>query len=195
MKARKIPSLTIEEYIAQERDSQSKYEYHDGQIFALAGGTINHGLLCGNVYSELKHVLKQNNANCKPTSSEIKLNIASQNSFVYPDTMVICGPLETSEQDKNAITNPTLIVEVLSKSTSNYDRGDKFFLYKKIPSLQEYVLVEQDKPQVDIFYKKPGTDLWTISRYEGLESNISLQSLSVELKMSALYFDIEGLVL
>ncbi|MFK8103436.1 MAG: Uma2 family endonuclease [Saprospiraceae bacterium] len=191
MKAHKIPKLTVKEYITQEQESNTKYEYHDGEIFALAGGSLNHGLLCGNIYAELRGKLKSKKSSCKPYTSEIKLNIKDRKSYVYPDSMVICGALETSELDENSVTNPTLIVEVLSKSTANYDRGDKFFLYKQIPSLQEYILIEQDRPQVDVFYKKPGTDLWSISRFEGLENKIKLQSIKIEISMAELYFDIK----
>jgi len=104
--------------------------------------------------------------------------------------MVICGEVETSENDVHSVSNPILIVEILSKSTANYDRGDKFFLYKQIPSLQEYVLIEQDKAQVDVFYKRPGSDLWKISRFEGLNTKVKLQSIEIEIEMSELYFDI-----
>lgn len=191
MKAHKLPKLSIEEYLTQEKESGIKYEYHDGQIFALAGGSINHGLLCGNIYAELRNKLKESKANCKPVTSEIKLNIKSENSFVYPDTMVICGNLQKSEEDKNAVTNPILVVEVLSQSTANYDRGDKFHLYRQLDSLQEYVLIEQDKPLVELYYKKTGTDLWRIRRVEGLQSKIVFQSVNIEIAMQDLYYDID----
>jgi len=191
MKAHKMPRLTIEEYMLQERERGQKYEYHDGKIFALAGGSVNHGLLCGNIYAELRNQLKIKESGCKPINSEIKLNITKENCFVYPDTMVVCGDLEKSESDINSVTNPVLIVEVLSKSTSDYDRGDKFFLYRQIPSLQEYVLIEQNRPQVEVFYKKPETDLWQITRFEGLNSKIVFQSLGIKIEMSELYFDID----
>ncbi|MGB1205389.1 MAG: Uma2 family endonuclease [Chitinophagales bacterium] len=190
MKAHKIPLLSVPEYIIQEQENHTKYEYHNGKIFALAGGTLHHGLLCGNIYAELRSHLKTKKSECKPFTSEIKLRIKTRNSFVYPDAMMICGKIETSQQDKNAVTNPILVVEVLSKSTANYDRGDKFFLYRQIPSLREYVLISQDKPQVDVFYKKQNTDLWQITRFEGLENAILLQSLNLKIAMSDLYFDI-----
>ena len=191
MKAHKLPNYTIEEYIVHERESGQKYEFHNGKIFALAGGTVNHGLLCGNIYAELRSKLREKGSNCKPTTSEVKLSILKENSFVYPDAMVICGDLQKSNSDKHSVTNPILIVEVLSNSTSTYDRGDKFYLYRQIPSLQEYVLIEQDRPQVEVYYKRLNTDLWMITRFEGLESNVRLQSIEIEIQMSELYFDIE----
>lgn len=187
MKAHKIPKLTIAEYREQEVTTGIKYEYHDGEIYALAGGSINHATLCGNIYSELRNGLKNKNSNCRPFTSEIKLNIESKNSFVYPDSIVICGDIETSKNDENAVINPVLIVEVLSKSTSDYDRGDKFHLYRQIEGLQEYVLIAQDKPVVEVFFKKTGTDLWSINRIEGLEKVIELNSINLKIEMSELY--------
>ena len=191
MKAHKLPELSVEEYIAHERETGVKYEYHNGKIFALAGGTLNHGLLCGNIFLELSSKLKDNNSGCKPVNSEVKLNIKSKNSFVYPDSMVICGEMEIAESDQNSITNPVLIVEVLSKSTADHDRGDKFYLYRQISTLQEFVLIEQEKPIVEVYYKPPQTDSWQISRFEGLDSNVILKSLNLKIKMSDLYYDIK----
>lgn len=191
MKVHKLSRLTIEEYIQQEIDSGMKYEYHDGKIYAMAGGTLNHGLLCGNSYSELRNNLRNKGSNCKPITSEVKIHIKRKNSFVYPDAMVICGDIEKSEDHNNAVINPILIVEVLSKSTADYDRGDKFYLYRQLPSFREYVLIEQKKYVVDVHYKSPKSDLWRITRYEGLDQMIKLQSLDIEISMKELYFDID----
>lgn len=193
MKAHKIPTFTIKEYLNHEAETNTKYEYHSGQIFALAGGTINHGLLCANIYSEIRNQLRKSSSNCKPLSSEIKLHVKSDkyNSFLYPDTMVICGELEESDTNPNAVKNPVLIVEVLSKSTADYDRGDKFHIYRQIPTLQEYILIEQDKYVVDIHYKNPKSDLWRITRIEGEESDINLQSLNISISMKNLFFDVK----
>jgi Uma2 family endonuclease len=185
------PNLTVAEYIQHEIDTNQKYEYHDGKIYALAGGSINHGLLCGNIYAEIRNELKKKKSNCKAFTSEVKLNIKAKNNFVYPDTMVVCGDMETSENDKNAVSNPILVVEVLSKSTAEYDRGDKFYFYRQIPTLQEYVLIDQSRYVVEVFYKKENHDLWSILRYKGLEAIIQLQSIGLDISMKELYFDIE----
>ena len=105
--------------------------------------------------------------------------------------MVICGEIEKTGETKDAVSNPTLIVEVLSKSTSEYDRGDKFYFYRQIPTLQEYVLIDQSRYVVEVFFKKGKNDLWRISRYEGLDQMINLQSLGIEISMKELYFDIK----
>jgi Uma2 family endonuclease len=193
MKAYKLTERSIKEYIQHERETGEKYEYHNGQIYALAGGTINHRLLCGNIYSEIRKGFREQNSNCKPVNSDVKLHVLGKknNSFMYPDTMVICGDIESSKDDKNSINNPILIVEVLSKSTADYDRGDKFFIYRELASLQEYILIEQDKPVVDIHYKNPKGFLWRILRVEGLDSYIELQSIGISISMKELYFDID----
>ena len=191
MKAQKVQKISIEEYLALETANDTKYEYHNGQVYALAGGSINHALICGNVYTELRRGLKEKDSNCRTFNSELRLYIQSKNSFVYPGAMVVCGAYELAENEKNSITNPTLIVEVLSKSTAGYDRGDKFNFYRQIPTLQEYVLIEQEKPGVDVYYKKEGTDLWSIKSYDDLNEKISFQSLDVSVKLSDLYEDVK----
>lgn len=191
MKAHKLPKITVEEYIQHEIETGQKYEFHDGLIYALAGGSIEHALLIGNVYSELRSGLKKKGSNCKPITNDAKLHIEKENKFVYPDTMVICGNLNRSSKSNDAITNPILIVEVLSKSTTEYDRGDKFYFYRQIPTLQEYVLIEQSRYVVEVYYKKDKNDLWRISRYEGLNQIITLQSIDIQISMKELYFDID----
>lgn len=187
MKAYNLPKLTVAEYIKQEEESDCKYEYHDGKIYALAGGSLNHGLISGNAHLEIGIAVRNKGKNCLPFNSDVKLHIASTNSYVYPDAMVICGEIEEAEQNKEAVTNPVLIIEVLSKSTSSYDRGDKFYLYRQIPNFREYVLIEQDKYIVDVHYKHENSDLWKITRYEGLDKTVKFHSLEIEVSMESLY--------
>lgn len=193
MKAQELSRLTIEEYINHEIETGQRYEYHNGQLYAMSGGTINHGILCGNIYAELRNSLRNKPSACKALTGEVKLHIPSENAFVYPDAMVVCGEMQRSERDTNALTNPTLIVEVLSKTTESYDRGDKFYKYRQIPTLQEYVLIEQEKIVVEIYSKHANTDLWRISRVEGLDQMITFHSLGVAISMKDLYSDVEGL--
>ncbi len=187
MTAQSLQQLSIKEYVELEQSTQTKYEYHNGEVFALAGGTINHSLLCGSIYGELRHQLKAKNKDCLAFTSEMKLNIAHSKSYVYPDAMVVCGEYKIGADYKHAITNPVLIVEVLSKSSADYDRGDKFYKYRTIDSFQEYLLIEQDKPQVELFYRKKDAHTWQIDRFEGLDAVFPLQSLSIEISMNALY--------
>lgn len=188
MNVQPVQHLTISEYLALERETETRYEYHNGEVTAMAGGTIAHGLLCGNVFGELRTALRNKGKGCTPTTSEVKIHIQATNRILYPDAAVTCGQLEPSEAAAGAITNPTVIFEVLSKSTAGYDRGEKFYHYRQLDSLQEYVLLEQDKPQIELYRKQSG--LWDISRISGLDSVLYLASLDVHLKLSELYQDI-----
>lgn len=183
-------NLTLKEYIDLEQSTGQKHEFHNGEVFALAGGSLEHALLIGNMYSGLRAALSQKESDCKPITNDAKLHIPKLNKYLYPDTMVFCGEMERSATFQDALVNPTLIVEVLSKSTSEYDRGDKFYFYRQIPTLREYVLVEQDRYVVEVYYKPTKKALWNIMRYTGLEERIHFQSLEVNLSMNDLYYDI-----
>jgi len=187
MKAQTTPNLSVEEYLRQEIETDTKYEYHDGKIYSLADETLNHGIISGNVYSDISVELEKNDLNYLPFNSTIKLHIESINSYVYPDCMVVCGEIEKSPSNENAVINPVLIIEVLSKSTASYDRGDKFYFYRQIPTFKEYVLIEQDKHVVDVHLKGDSSDFWKITRYEGLDTIVELESIGVELSMERLY--------
>ncbi len=181
---------SISAYLELEAKSEIKHEYEDGLILAMSGGTIIHGVLCGNIYAEIRRKLKNNRSDCKVLGSEVRIRIKEKASFVYPDAMVICDKIEVSETDKNAIVNPVLVVEVLSESTESYDRGDKFFKYRQLKSLKEYVLINQYKPMVEIFYKKDD-NVWEILRTVSLEKSFTLKSINATIKMDELYQDTE----
>ncbi len=181
---------SIERYIQYEYTTEAKHEYERGEILMMSGGTINHGVLCGNAYNELRNGLEKSPKNCRALGSEIRIYIDKAESIVYPDAMVICGEIETSQEDKDAVVNPILVVEVLSKSTESYDRGDKFYKYRQLKSLKEYILINQDKAVVETFYKK-ADNVWEISRISGLNASIELQSIGVHLDMQSLYRDLK----
>ncbi|MGK0365498.1 MAG: Uma2 family endonuclease [Saprospiraceae bacterium] len=188
MQAEKLSKISIEEYIEIEKTNDTKYEYHDGSIYAMAGGTMNHGFICGNIYSTIKASLRAKNKKCTTMTSELKLRIEVKDSYVYPDAMVVCGDIETSDRKPDTVTNPTVIVEVLSKSTAAYDRGDKFYLYRQIESLQEYVLIEQEKAEIEVYTKKG--NLWQITRFTGIDTKLLLSSIDVEIGLSEIYEDV-----
>lgn len=189
MEARKLDNLSVAEYLAIEMTSGDKYEYHDGTIFALAGGTFNHGTICGNIFGELRNKVKDRNKGCKAYTSEIKVYIKKDNSYVYPDAMVVCDEIEHPEDNKDAVANPKLIVEVLSKSTSNYDRGAKFHKYRQLESLEEYILIEQESYAVEIY--KRVNDLWKISRIVGVDAILHLSSIDIDVEMTMIYEGVE----
>lgn len=188
MNTQPVQHLTISDYAALERETETRYEYHNGEVNAMSGGTLAHGLICGNVFGELRTVLRKQGKACTPTTSGVKLHIQATNRFLYPDAMVICDKLKPSEAEPNAVTNPTVIFEVLSKGTAGYDRGEKFYHYRQIDTLQEYILLEQDKPELEMYRRQSG--LWDIVRFSGYESSLYIPSLDTNLKLSELYRDV-----
>jgi Uma2 family endonuclease len=189
MEAHRLENLSIADYIQIEKETDTKYEYHDGKIFAMAGGTVEHGLISGNIYGEMKFALRAKGSNCTPLNSDIKLYLAHANKILYPDAMVVCGEIERSDREVNAIVNPIVIVEVLSKSTESYDRGDKFYAYRQIQSLVEYVLIDQQKAQIEIYHRTG--DLWKITRITGRDARCSLAALDIELSLANIYENID----
>jgi len=187
MEAKKYENVTVSEYIKIEQETSTKHEYHDGKIYDMSGGTVEHGLISGNTYGELKFGLRQKNRQCKAINNDVKLYIPSLNKYLYPDVMVICNGIERSEEEHGVI-NPTVIVEVLSKSTESYDRGDKFYMYRQIESLREYVLINQYKEEVEVFTRQ--NHLWKITRIIGLDQELVLQSINLSIPMASIYEDI-----
>jgi len=187
MTAQRIKKLTVEEYVELEQLTNTKYEYHDGEVFALAGGSFIHSRLCGSIFGELRNETKHKRKNCEAFNSEMKLNIEKHNKYFYPDAMVVCGDIKQPQNFNDAIANPILIVEVLSNKTEAYDRGEKFEKYQSIPSFCEYVLIAQNKPKVEIFYREKNIGYWQINYYESLENTFHLQSLKIDIEMKALY--------
>lgn len=133
--------ISFSDYLTLEEQSEGKYEFHDGFVWAMAGGSLNHGTISGNVFSALSSAIQnKDGSNCRPVNSEVKVYIESANRGVYPDAMVICGEPEFYVNRKDVVTNPKLVVEVLSPNTATFDRGNKFRYYKSLPSFREYIL-------------------------------------------------------
>lgn len=181
--------ISIAEYLEIGDQSEFKYEFHDGEVYAMAGGTLSHARISGNIFFELEAAFRNRKSLCKPFNTDAKVYIKAKNAFVYPDASVVCGKIEETA-DGNGFCNPIVIIEVLSKSTAGYDRGEKFNLYRKLPSLREYVLIEQEKALVEVFSKQENADLWKISTYEGLDASVSLESVELEIPMTQIYLDV-----
>ncbi len=185
-----VAKYTYDAYLALEKEENIKYEFHDGMITAMAGGTPAHALLSMNVGSSLNNELRSSNSSCNVYSSDLKIRVDATNRTYYPDVSVVCDKPHTSEKDSNAITNPILIVEVLSESTAGFDRGAKFAHYREIPSLKQYVLVSQTEAMVDTFFRV-NDNTWEIETLLGLDSDVELKALGITLKMSDIYRQIE----
>jgi len=180
------PRLTLAEYFEAEETALEKHEFHDGEILAMAGGGGDHSLIILNVMGELRNRLK--GKPCLAYESNLRIRVPRHPYCTYPDGSVICGSRETDPKDKSGqtFTNPRLIVEVLSPSTEAYDRGEKFSRYRDIDSFQEYVLVTQTTPRVEVFFRQPeGT--WLFAPYSGIEAVAKLRSLDITLPLAEIY--------
>lgn len=185
-----IQRLSIQEYLDLEASSESKHEFHDGQIFAMAGASRNHGIIGANILTELNLISRKHA--CTTFNGDVKIRIEAANRFVYPEASVICGEIQSSDADPDAIINPMIVAEVLSDSTEAYDRGAKFRLYQQLPSFQEYILIDQYRPIVSVFFLK-GDNIWEMREITDLAEHILLQSLEARISMQEIYRNVEGL--
>lgn len=173
---------TPEEYLAFERKAENRNEYVNGEIFALAGASRKHNLIVWNISGELKHQLK--GKPCEAYLSEMRVKAAR--SYVYPDVVVVCGEPQFEDAYFDTLLNPTLVVEVLSKSTESYNRLAKAAFYRTIESLVEYLLVAREEYRVEQ-YVKQADGRWLLSDVRSLESVIELKSIDCSLALHDLY--------
>ena len=174
---------SIESYLELEHQTGIKYEYHDGEVYAMAGGTVAHSLIGGNIVGELRRALKKRA--CNAYNSDLKIAV-NEEKYLYADASVVCGDVAFYEENKDAAKNPVLIVEVLSESTDSYDRGEKFRKYRQIDTFREYVLIEQRFPFVEVFFKAD-EKTWQYRVYEQLDQVVQLSSIEAEIAMSEIY--------
>ncbi|MEB4590898.1 Uma2 family endonuclease [Candidatus Thiothrix sp. Deng01] len=176
--AEKLDYITVEEYLAGEEGSEIKHEYVDGQIYAMAGGSLKHNLIASNISGLLWNHLR--GQPCFPLSSDMLVKTLGKR-FRYPDVVVVCE--NDSSEDEQVMANPILIVEVLSKSTRKKDKGEKRLEYLAIPSLLEYVLIEQDFAEVEVQRRSVG---WQ-SAYYFLGDEVVLESVNASIAVEAIY--------
>ncbi|BBD61943.1 hypothetical protein NIES2109_47790 [Nostoc sp. HK-01] len=175
---------TPEEYLQLEEAAEYKSEYIDGQIIPMAGGTINHNQIALNLSTELNYAFKKQSY--RIYMSDVRLWISQKRIYTYPDVMIIAGEPEFFNNRQDIITNPQIIVEVLSKSTRNYDYEDKFAAYRTIPTFQEYLLIDQYRVHVEQF-SKIGKKQWNLREYDEEDNAIAFASVPLEISLQDLY--------
>jgi Uma2 family endonuclease len=175
---------TPEEYLALEESAIDKSEYHDGEIVPMPGGTTNHNKLALNFCR--KFPLTVNGQNYETFINDVRLWIPLTRRYVYPDIMVIQGEPVYHENNKTIVTNPLVIVEVLSNSTKDYDRGGKFLAYRSIPEFREYILIDQYSYHVEQFAKN-SDDKWVLTEYDSEELVLILESVEFQIPLSEIY--------
>lgn len=177
-----------EDYLELEANADYKSEYRNGEIVPMTGGTTNHNELAGNLYAHLKFGLRQQSYNVY--IGDVRLWIPRYQIYTYPDVMLIQGQPLYQGKGTTTVTNPQLIAEVLSKSTQNYDQGDKFTYYRSIPELREYLLIDQAQFRI-MQYAKTDTGSWLLTEAEGEAATLTLSIVAFQLSFTDLYAGVD----
>jgi Uma2 family endonuclease len=180
--------LTPEEYLEIERKAETKSEYFQGEMFAMAGGTPRHGWIIGNVTGGLWQRLR--GKPCRVSPGDVRLRVSPTGLYTYPDVMVICGDPQYADDRKDTILNPVLIVEVLSESTRDYDRGQKFEHYRTLASVKDYLTIAQDKPHVEQ-WSRTEEGRWQLTELDQPGQTMELTSVGCALPLSEVYYQID----
>ena len=175
--------MTYGEYLAAEEASEIRHEFLNGEVWAMSGGTPEHGALAAALIRHIGNAL--DGRPCRVFTSDVRVRVADTGLSTYPDVTIVCSQVETAPEDANAVTNPVVLVEILSDSTEAYDRGAKFAHYRRLPSLQAYVLVSQMEPRIEV-YRRTDAGQWLLSEARGGET-IEIAPLAVTLDVNAIY--------
>lgn len=179
--------LTLAEYLVRENAADFKSDFYRGEVFAMAGANRHHNAINENL--SIKIGGKLEGSRCRTYSRDYRVVIDRSGLVTYPDLLIVCGEPIPSPQDPHSVTNPTVIIEVLSKTTETYDRGLKFKHFQLLASLQEYVLVSQTEPRIERFTRQ-ADNTWILTNFEGVEQMFSLTAVPVELPMKDIYRDV-----
>jgi len=187
------PRYTVDEYLAMERAAEERHIYLDGEIIAMAGESLSRGRLTVNVVA--LRVMQLKGKPCEALTKDTKVRSgpipmpgsSRKGLFSYPDILVVCGEIEFHDSHRDVILNPKVIIEGLSETTESFDRGEKFTrLQKHNPTLTDYILIAQDKPQIEHFRRRPN-DKWWYKLHSGLEASVSIPSIRCTLKLADVY--------
>jgi Uma2 family endonuclease len=182
-----VKRLSVDEYLALERASDLKHEYYDGEMFAMAGAKEAHNLIVANLVGELRNALKSRRCRVYPSDMRV---LCPTGLRTYPDVSVVYGDSEFEDDNRETLLNPLSIIEVLSPSTEAYDRGRKFHHYQTIESLQEYVLVALDRPQVDHFIRQPNGGQWLLTTVDDVQAAIALTAIDCRVPLAEVYANV-----
>jgi Uma2 family endonuclease len=188
MSSQRTTLVSPEEYLAQERLAERKSEYFQGEIFAMSGASARHAWIVVNVVAEIGQQLKKKP--CRVSASDLRLRVTPVGFYTYPDVMVVCGEPQFADDYEDTLINPVLIVEVLSESARAYDRGRKFQYYRTLPSLVEFLTVEQDEPRIE-HWTRQRDDHWDFVAIDHLAKKVELASIGCILPLAEVYDKIE----
>ncbi len=176
--------FSIEEYLRFEKESLEKHEFFQGEIFAMLGASVRHNIIFSNVFGGIGAQLK--GKPCKPFGSDMRIYVAENTLFTYPDISIICGEIVSSPMDEDTATQPTVLIKILSPSTRNYDSGGKFRLYRDIPALKEYILVDSEAIAIEAF-RLNTRGHWELEEYKSITDTFNIPTLNVSLLLSEIY--------
>lgn len=185
---RQSASISVTEYLSREEEAVEKSEYYAGEIFMMAGASPNHNRISINVIRELS--TETRGSHCETFNSDQRLALQKSGLRTYPDVMVVCGEIDYDEQDAMAITNPVLIVEVLSPLTENYDRGKKFEFYREVESFREYLTIHQDKMHIE-HWLKSDDGRWILTELRDGDNVLTLRTIDLSVPVAQLYERVE----
>lgn len=182
---------SIEEYLEMEQDSDIKHEYYRGEIFAMAGAKVVHNRIVSNALIGLGIKLKS--SSCNPFNSDQRIHIPENTLFTYPDISIICGDINTLNNDGWNVLNPTVLIELLSPSTKNYDKGEKFTLYRQISSLKEYILIDSENIFIEAF-RINERNHWELEEYKNIQEVLSIKAINVSISINEIYEGVDSLI-
>jgi len=183
--------ISPEQYIEKERSSEIKHEYYKGEVFAMSGSSLEHNYIFHNVYGNLVTFLK--GKNCKPFGSDLRIHIPESGLYTYPDISIICGSPETTDTWTDNITNPAVIIEILSPLTSDYDRGTKFNLYRGIKTLKEYIVIDSSFVSVELFTRRKD-NRWNLTEFKQLSDSFVISTIGLSMNLNDIYEDVRNIV-
>jgi len=176
--------LSVEEYLQFERESIEKHEFFRNEIFAMAGASPRHNQIFSNLFIAAGIQLK--GKPCQPYGSDLRIHIPENTLFTYPDISIFCNDLLPSEPDNDTVVQPTALIEILSPSTRNYDRGGKFILYRDIPTLKEFILVDSESISIEVFYIN-ASGHWELDEYKQLAETLEIRSVGIKIPLTEVY--------
>lgn len=188
MSSQRKPKYTASEYLQLERNASERHEFAFGEIFAMGGASARHVEIVSNLVRELGNRLRDRT--CKVYATDLRLCVNAEGRYTYPDVLIVCGKPRFLDDQFDTLLNPDVIIEVMSNSTRNYDRGDKFQQYREIPSFHEYLLVDQSCVYIEKHTKGDDGD-WKLTEIKSLEAEIHLDSINIVLPVSEIYLKVD----
>ena len=182
--ALKYNYILPDEYLARERAALEKHEYYQGEVFAMNGASLQHNIIFSNLFTDIGNKLK--GKSCRPYGSDLRIHIPKNTLYTYPDISIICGETHLTDNEFDTATNPTVIIELLSRSTRNYDKGEKFTLYRDIDSLKEYILVDTEKIYAEKHVRNTDGS-WQLTDYKSLEKSFTIDSIQLNILLIDIY--------